>query len=132
MAFKRMIGLLLAALLCFGACAAAEETDAPQFVMAGYDSTQYRDWLNNQFFKRMEERTGVRFVYQQYTDAAAWQKAKDAMTAGSDSLPDVLFKASLGGAECIELRGKGRTDRFKALFAGKLPQPVGDFRSEPR
>ena len=53
MAFKRMIGLLLAALLCFGACAAAEETDAPQFVMAGYDSTQYRDWLNNQFFKRI-------------------------------------------------------------------------------
>ena len=75
MAFKRMIGLLLALLMCFGACAAAEGTDAPQFVMAGYDSTQYRDWLNNQFFVRMEERTGVHFVYQQYTDAAAWQKA---------------------------------------------------------
>lgn len=131
MAFKRMIGLLLAALLCFGACAAAEGADAPQFVMAGYDSTQYRDWLNNQFFKRMEERTGVHFVYQQYTDAAAWQKAKDAMTAGSDSLPDVLFKASLGGAECIELREKGVLIDLKPYLQENCPNLWAILEANP-
>ena len=107
MAMRRMIGLLLALLLCFGAAACAEKTDTPQFVMAGYDNTQYRDWLNNQFFVRMEERTGVSFVYQQYTDSAAWQKAKQNMTAGDAGLPDVLFKAALSTEECIDLREKG-------------------------
>ena len=131
MAFKRMIGLLLALLMCFCACAAAEGTDAPQFVMAGYDSTQYRDWLNNQFFKRMEERTGVHFVYQQYTDANAWQKAKDAMTAGSDSLPDVLFKASLGGAECIELREKGVLIDLKPYLQENCPNLWAILEANP-
>ena len=121
MAFKRMIGLLLALLLCFGTTAIAEGTDAPQFVMAGYDSTQYRDWLNNQFFVRMEERTGLKFVYQQYTDAATWQKAKSAMTAGDAGLPDVLFKAALGGAECIELREKGVLIDLKPYLQENCP-----------
>lgn len=131
MAFKRMIGLLLALLMCFGACAAAEGTDAPRFVMAGYDSTQYRDWLNNLFFVRMEERTGVHFVYQQYTDASAWQKAKDAMTAGSDSLPDVLFKASLGGAECIELREKGVLIDLKPYLQENCPNLWAILEANP-
>ena len=131
MAIKRMIGLLLALLLCFGASAMAEGTDAPQFVIAGYDNTQYRDWLNNQFFLRMEERTGIKFVYQQYTDAAAWQKAKDQMTAGDAGLPDVLFKASLGGTECIELREKGVLIDLKPYLQENCPNLWAIFEAHP-
>ena len=131
MAFKRMISLLLALLLCFGTAAMAEGTDTPQFVMAGYDSTQYRDWLNNLFFVRMEERTGIKFVYQQYTDAAAWQKVKDQMTAGDANLPDVLFKASLGGAECIELREKGVLIDLKPYLQENCPNLWAILEANP-
>ncbi len=131
MAIKRMIGLLLALLLCFGASALAEGTDARQFVMAGYDNTQYRDWLNNQFFVRMEERTGLKFVYQQYTDAAAWQKAKNAMTAGEAGLPDVLFKATLSSAECIALREKGVLIDLKPYLPENCPSLWAILEANP-
>ncbi len=131
MAIKRMIGLLLALLLCFGAAAAAESTDAPQFVMAGYDNTQYRDWLNNQFFIRMENRTGIRFVYQQYNDAEAWRKAKDAMTAQDAGMPDVLFKAALSSAECIELREKGVLIDLKPYLEANCPNLWAILEAHP-
>ena len=105
MLFKRIISLLLACLLGLGAAALAEEGEQT-FVMAGFDNTQYREWVNNQFFIRMEERTGVKFSYQQYTEREAWTAAKTAMTT-EGKLPDVLFKADLSAAECIEMREKG-------------------------
>ncbi len=131
MAIKRTISLLLALLLCLGAAAMAEQTDGPKFVMAGYDNTQYRDWLNNQFFLRMEERTGVRFIYQQYTDAAAWKQAKDAMTEGSASLPDVLFKAALSTAECIDLREKGVLIDLKPYLRENCPSLWAVLEANP-
>ena len=131
MAIQRMTCLLLALLMCFGAWAAFAEEDAAQFVMAGFDNTQYRDWLNNQFFVRMEEKTGVRFVYQQYTDAAAWQKAKSAMTAGDKGLPDVLFKATLSTAECIQLREKGVLIDLKPYLKENCPNLWAILESNP-
>lgn len=107
MLFRRMVCLLLAAAMCFGISAHAEEAESPSFIMAGFDNTQYRDWINNEFFVRMEERTGVRFIYRQYNDEAKWTLEKASMTADGSDLPDVLFKASLTGAECMALRDKG-------------------------
>lgn len=107
MVFRRVLCLALAAALCLGGAALAEGEKAASFVMAGYDNTSYRSWTSNQFFSRMEEKTGVHFEFRQYGEAADWQKAKAAMTADSADLPDVLFKASLSGDECMEMREKG-------------------------
>ena len=107
MLFKRFGCLLLAALLCMGCAASAEETENAAFILAGYDNTQYRDWLNNEFFARMEEKTGVHFIYRQYNDEAKWKVEKAAMAESGADLPDILFKADLTGAECIALREKG-------------------------
>ena len=131
MAIKRMAALLLALLMCFGAAAMAEEADAPQFVMAGYDNTQYRDWLNNQFFVRMEEKTGIKFIYQQYTDASAWKKAKAEMTAGDAKLPDVLFKAALTSAECMALREKGVLIDLKPYLQENCPNLWAILEANP-
>ena len=72
---KRLLCLILALLL---PCAALAE-----YTMAGCDETgTYRDWNTNLFFRRMEEKTGVRFTYRQYTDAAEWTRAKAEMLQG--------------------------------------------------
>lgn len=97
---KRVFCLLLALML---PCAAFAE-----YTMAGYDDENtYRNWENNLFFKRMEERTGVTFTYRQYTREAEWTQAKADMRADDGQLPDVLFKAQLSPAECIELLERG-------------------------
>ena len=97
---KRFFCILLILML---PCAALAE-----YTMAGYDdSSTYRTWSSNQFFSRMEEKTGIRFRYVQYTKQEDWRKAKAAMQADSPDLPDVLFKAELSGPECLELLEKG-------------------------
>ncbi len=131
MAFKRMICLLLSALLCLGSAALAEQAEEPSFVMAGYDNTQYRDWVNNQFFFRMEDKTGVHFIYRQYTDNAEWTKAKAAMTAGDADLPDVLFKAALTGQECIDLRQKGVLIDLKPYLEEHAPHLWAILQEHP-
>ena len=78
------------------------------FTMAGYDDENtYRAWGSNLFFQRMEERTGVKFTYRQYTKESDWQQFKQDMLAGTAELPDVLFKADLSGTECLTLLQKG-------------------------
>lgn len=97
--FKRFLCLFLALML---PCAALAD-----YVMAGFDpENTYRDWNTNLFMQRMQEKTGVEFTYQQYRDAAQWKQAKAAMTANGN-LPDVLFKAELTDAECIDMLEKG-------------------------
>lgn len=116
---KRMFCILLAAALLAIGCAAEETANAP-YTLAGFDDTQYRSWQDNRFFARMEEKTGVQFDLVQYTDASAWAKAKTDMTAGAD-LPDVLFKADLTGAECMELMEKGVLCDLKPYLADCCP-----------
>ena len=106
MRLKRLVCLILALSVCCGLAAAEETEKTPDFVMAGFDDTQYRDWVNNQFFMRMEEWTGVTFGYRQYRKLSEWTQAKAEMTAGGD-MPDVLFKAALTAGEAIEMREKG-------------------------
>lgn len=97
---KRVFCLLLALIL---PCAAFAE-----YTMAGYDDANtYRNWETNLFFKRMEEKTGVAFTYRQYTQATEWKQAKANMRAGDEQLPDVLFKAQLSPAECMEMLERG-------------------------
>ena len=97
---KRVLCFLLALML---PCAALAE-----YTMAGYDDeTTYRDWSRNLFFSRMEDMTGVSFTYRQYKKAEEWAQAKASLQAGDPSLPDVLFKAQLSPAECMELLNRG-------------------------
>lgn len=105
---RRIFCLLLTCMLCLCCWAAAEEGEqGPSFIMAGFDNTQYRDWQNNQFFLRMEEKTGVHLVLRQSKTEADWAAVKAAMAAGDDGMADVLFKAALTTQECISLREKG-------------------------
>ena len=78
------------------------------YVMAGCDPEgTSRTWSSNQFFQRMEDRTGVKFVYNQYKKEEDWTQAKRQMKASDPSLPDVLFKVQLTPAECIDLLDRG-------------------------
>ncbi len=105
---KRLGAMLLSLCLLLTCTASASEGEQKTYVMAGYDSeTTYRTWETNLFFARMEEKTGIRFYFQQYSSSAAWQKAKDSMTKDADDLPDVLFKAELSSSECETLYEKG-------------------------
>lgn len=131
MLFRRIFCLALAAMFCLCAAAWAEETEAPSYRMAGLDQTQYRSWDDNEFFKRMEEKTGVRFTYRQYKDANEWTKAKAALSAGADDLPDVLFKAALTGNECIQLREKGVLIDLKPLLQENCPNLWAILESQP-
>jgi len=104
--FKRMICLCLVCIISLSVCTLAEEGTAPAYVMAGLELNTSRDWGNNDFFKRMEEKTGLSFTFQQYAENAKWQEAKQEMIRGAQ-LPDVLFKANLSQAETIEMMEKG-------------------------
>jgi len=103
--FKRIVCLCLVCILSLGMCALAEESANASLVMAGLDLDTSRNWKGNDFFKRMEEKHGISFTFQQYTDAAQWKKAKADMLSGGE-LPDVLFKANFSQAETIEMLDK--------------------------
>ena len=129
----RVFCLLLACVLCVSCWAAAEEEggDSPSFLMAGFDNTQYRDWQNNQFFLRMEEKTGVHLVLRQSKTEEDWAQVKSAMAAGDDGMADVLFKASLTTQECIALREKGVLIDLKPYLESCCPNLWALIQKEP-
>ena len=106
---RRVLGMLMTVLLLaavFGA-AAAEELQAPDYVLEGYDGDgTNHDWETNLFFVRMQEETGIRFEFRQHTEDQAWTARKEAILQGED-LPDVLFKAMLTDAETRQMAEKG-------------------------
>lgn len=121
---KRLLCLLFALLL---PCAALAEN-----TMAGYDpESVYRTWSSNLFFQRMEQKTGVSFTYRQYQKADEWTTAKAAMTAGSEDLPDVLFKASLTPAECTELLDRGVLVDLAPYIAQDCPNLYAILQQNP-
>ena len=102
--YKRVLALVLSLMLVsLSALSLAEGT----FSMAGYDAEDSHNWANNHALERIEERSGVHFTYNQYTDTEEWTNAKKAMTKDSADLPDVLFKASLTQDEAQELYDRG-------------------------
>lgn len=114
---KRFLCLALCVLFLPLAVANAEAT----FSMAGYDGEDSNhDWETNQFFVRMQERTGISFTFQEYKSSADWQKAKDQMFAAGE-LPDVLFKASLTSEELIRYTESGQLIDLKPLLEENAP-----------
>ena len=81
---------------------------ATALTMAGFDGEDSNHvWSTNEFFKRMEARTGLSFTFDEYTNGEKWQAAKDAMFT-SGTLPDVLFKAALSMDEQIRYSDSGQ------------------------
>ncbi len=102
----------LMAVVLLAACASAlgEGTAAPagRFTMAGLDdSSTNHDWESNMFFRRMEERTGISFIFDQYGERKAWEEVKQNIGVRNGDLPDVLFKADLTPREIQDWYEKG-------------------------
>lgn len=115
----RIVCLLCCAVLAFAPLGSlAEEV---RFVMAGYDGEEStRQWEDNQFFTRMQARTGLTFDYRQYNKRSEWNKAKEAMFANGD-LPDVLFKAALTTEELIRYTDSGQLIDLLPLLPEHAP-----------
>ena len=114
--FKRILCCMLCLLLVPALCHA--ET---AFTMAGYDGEDStHSWETNQFFTRMQVKTGVSFTYQQYTNRSQWQTAKANMFATGE-LPDVLFKAALTTPELIDYTQSGQLIDLKPLLEQYAP-----------
>ena len=117
--FHKTVCLLCCAMLLMTAPMAAQ-ADAT-YHMAGFDGdSSSHTWESNDFFTRMQARTGISFTFDEYTDASKWQTAKQTMFASGD-LPDVLFKAALTTREQIEYHQKGMLLDLKPLLAENAP-----------
>ena len=88
--------LLLAMLMIALGMGYAEEAGASHFILAGYDQEATNHvWETNEFFQRMEERTGIDFTYDQYVSAEKWAQAKVQILNGTyEMMPDVLTRIS--------------------------------------
>ena len=100
---RKGFAIVISIILLFSAAAAENVQKAPDFILEGYDGDlSGRNWDENLFFKRMQEKTGVSFQFNQYTDFDKWKERKTELLAHED-LPDVLFKAELSASEVREL-----------------------------
>lgn len=119
---KRMFCLVLSLLVLFSGAACAE---TKEYVMAGFDDTQYRSWETTAFFEEMndqplmpvgdqaeaetketKEETILHFNFEVYKKSDEWKAAKAAMTKDGQ-MPDVLFKAALTSSECQSMLENG-------------------------
>jgi len=129
---KRLCAALAALIVCLSAIPALGESTGTAYTMWGYDGDNtYRDWSANLFFKRMEERTGVRFEFNQFKDQASWTKAKADMASDGAQLPDVLFKADLNRAEERALYEAGVLIDLKPLLAENCPDLYRLLEEDP-
>ncbi len=99
---RKLLSMLLCCILAAAMISGAYAEEAPKcwvdglFSIAGYDHQDTNHvWTENLFFKRMEEKTGIRLTLNQYTTEASWEAAKSAMFDGSLALPDAFFKANM-------------------------------------
>ena len=123
---KRFLCLLTIVLLLPAVCLAQE------FTMAGFDGQDSaKDWANNEFFTRMQERTGVGFTFQTFNDLAKWQEAKAAMFAEGGQLPDVLFKAALTSEELIRYTDGGQLIDLLPLLPENAPNLWALLQANP-
>lgn len=120
--------LLMIAMLMLTAGAYAEGN----YHMAGYDGDgANHDWLNNLFFQRMEEKTGITFSFDQQADYDAWQQTKADYLSGVKPMPDVLFKADLTPAETVELLESGKIIDLKPYLAEYAPNLTALLQAHP-
>lgn len=110
----------------------AEETvEGKEFVLAGYDDTEYRNWENSLFFERMEKITGVGFELKQFKKNSEWTAFKNGLEKGAD-MPDVLFKAALTTSECISLYEKGVLIDLKPYLEANCPNLWAWLQENPQ
>lgn len=96
---RRGAAWILMLVMLFSAAFAESTQKAPDFIMEGYEGeVNYRAWDTNLFFTRMQEQTGISFLFRQHTDSNEYEQRK-AEIANGVNLPDVLFKAGLTNAE---------------------------------
>jgi putative aldouronate transport system substrate-binding protein len=80
---------------------------APDFILEGCDGDAGSHvWETNEFFTRLQAKTGVSFQFRQFADDEKWTERKKELLQKED-LPDVLFKASLTPAETRDLYAAG-------------------------
>ena len=127
--FRRAFGLLLAVMIALVPAMSMAET---VFTLAGFDGEgSTRLWENNDFFVRMENRTGINFTFSQYNSAAQWQAAKDAMFAEDGEMPDVLFKAALTTDELIRYTDGGQLNDLLPLLEENAPNLWAVLQENP-
>ena len=115
---RKLISMMLAIMMLLLSGAYAEGG----FSIAGYDAQDTKHvWTENLFFQRLEERTGVHLEPLQYDTKEAWDAAKAAMFAGTQELPDALFKANLTTQETMEWYAKGLLIDLKPYLAEHAP-----------
>lgn len=108
-------------MVLLGGAAASYAEPARVFSMAGFDGdNSAHDWNDNGFFTRMQERTGIAFSFDPYTDYQKWQQAK-ADFAQTGNWPDVLFKAQLTTEELLHYTNEGQLLDLKPLLAENAP-----------
>ena len=76
--------------------------------MAGFeDQDTFRNWSENHFFQRMQEKTGIVFQFEQSMSLEAWNTRKASFLEPQAVLPEVLFKAELSPAQSIQMLKEG-------------------------
>lgn len=119
---RKGIAWLLTLILVLLSCSAV--ADGNHFIMAGYDSEGSKHiWTDNQFFQRMEERTGLVFTFQQSMVYEEWEnKLSDMMSdKADDPMPDVLFKAELTPAQTQRWYEQGKLIDLRPYLAENAP-----------
>lgn len=127
--FQRALCFLMGLILLFLPALSLAELEI--FSMAGFDGEgSSHDWTTNQFFTRMQERTGISFTFQQYTSQQKWRAAKDEMFQ-TGALPDVLFKAALTTEELIAYTESGQLIDLLPLLPENAPNLWALLTSHP-
>ena len=120
--------LMMAVLLTMAAGAYAQEP----VMMAGFDDESTgHEWETNGFFQKMQEMTGISFVFSQYGNYEEWTAAKAGMLAGDVALPDVLFKAHLSTAETMAWYEQGKLIDLKPLMEENAPNLWALLQANP-
>jgi len=125
---KGIACLLALAMLLITFAASAEGT----YTMAGFDGDgSEHDWTTNLFFQRMEEKTGVKFEFQQVSEYEAWLTQKAAYASGEAALPDVLFKAGLTTQEMQQWLAAGKIIDLKPYLEEHAPNLSALLEANP-
>lgn len=101
---KTLVFLFIICLLSLPLASFGDEA----FTMAGFDDQDSgRNWADNLFFSRMQEKTEILLQFEQFQSREAWQAAKSAYLNSGSELPDVLFKAELSPAQSMDMLQAG-------------------------
>ncbi|HRX09679.1 MAG TPA: extracellular solute-binding protein [Candidatus Limiplasma sp.] len=123
---NRALGMLIAMVLCV-----LPVISATALTMAGFDGeSSNHNWSENEFFTRMEARTGLTFTFDEYTSRDQWQTAKNTMFSTGE-LPDVLFKAALSIDEQIAYSDAGKLIDLLPLLQENAPHLWSLFEAHP-